>query len=135
MTMTELRCAREVLTKHDSDGKLTENSTSHVDDGLLLGKGHDPICQNGKKHILEQVDAKSWQDLCSKEEADCLRQNWRRLTGGVQIIMCKYLNRLVPMTVPSSPCAASVWMQRARPQKPGDGALKRCAVETEWLRK
>ena len=76
--MTELRCARAVLTKHDSDGKLIVISTSHVDDGLLLSKRHDPIYQNGKKHVSEQFDAKSWQDLYSKEEADYLGQTWRQ---------------------------------------------------------
>ena len=58
VTMTELRCARAVLTKHDFDGKLIVISTSHVDDGLLLSKRHDPIYQKGKKHVSEQFDAK-----------------------------------------------------------------------------
>ena len=89
VTMTELRCARAVLTKHDSAGKRVAILTLW-DDGLLLVKRSDLMYQKIGTLMSEQIDNNSWSDVDDCEEVPYLGVTWKRAPEGIQADSHKY---------------------------------------------
>ena len=95
-----LRCARAVFTKHDSVGKVRVILSLHVDHGLRVGDGSDPVSQKIKL-ISEQIDIKRWRDLDDPKRVNYLVLPWKRVLEGIQADMHKYMNKLEPIVVPT----------------------------------
>ena len=88
--LTELRCARAVIVKHDARGKLKVILTLHLDDGFLFGTRSDPTFQRVKELIKIQFDTKGWEGLNNPDGVDYRGLRWKLTPEEMQADTWKY---------------------------------------------